>query len=148
MDGWIGWNSHLCLVPLLVGRTEAFRASSLTGRALTRRTRGTATRGRLTGTTRGTGDTLPRYSNNLKRERRGQGEGRQRGEREQEEKGWSRERKERYEEKVEKEENKGESWERKKKRGSRWELRRGERGWLKRRSWEGQRRSKIYIRFK
>lgn len=63
-------NSRRCWLPLLVGRSEALRASSLTGRDLTRRTRGTATRGCLTGTTRGTGDTgdtLPRYSNNLRR---------------------------------------------------------------------------------
>lgn len=60
------WNSRLCLLPLLVERTEAFRANSLTGRDLTRRTNGTPTRGRLTGTTRGTGDTRPRYSNNLR----------------------------------------------------------------------------------
>lgn len=60
-------NSRLCWLPLLVGSSEALRASSLTGRDLTRRTRGTATRGCLTGTTRGTGDTLPRYSNNLRR---------------------------------------------------------------------------------
>lgn len=60
-------NSRLCWLPLLVGRSEALRASSLTGRDLTRRTRGTATRGCLTGTTRGTGDTLPRYSNSLRR---------------------------------------------------------------------------------
>lgn len=65
-NGRIQWNSHLCLFPLLVGRTEALRVSSLTGRDLTRRTRGTASRRRLTGTTRGTGDTLPRYSNNLR----------------------------------------------------------------------------------
>jgi len=60
-------NSHLCL--LLVGRTEVLRASSLTGKDLTRRTRDTSTRGRLMGTTRGTGDTLPWYSNNLRREK-------------------------------------------------------------------------------
>lgn len=68
-------NSHLCLLPLLVGSTEAFRASSLTGRDLTRRTKGTATRGCLTGTTRGTGDTLPRYSNNLETRERGRSGG-------------------------------------------------------------------------
>ena len=61
------WNLHLGLL-LLVGRTEE-RASSLTGSDLTLRTRGKATRGRLTGKTRGTGDTRPRYSNNLVRER-------------------------------------------------------------------------------
>lgn len=67
-DSIIESDSHLCLLPLLVGRTEALHASSFTGKDLTRRTRGTATRGRLTGSTRGTGDTLPRNSNNLKRE--------------------------------------------------------------------------------
>lgn len=66
----LGVYSRLCLLPSLPGRMEALRASSLTGKDLTRRTRGAAAaaaaRGRLTGTARGTGDTLPRYSNSLK----------------------------------------------------------------------------------
>lgn len=98
------------MLPLLVERTEALRASSLTGRDLTRRTRGTATRGHLTGTTRGTGDTLPQYSNNLKRERqvgrdrKDRGEKRRRGRTEKEQ---------RNKEKVKKEENQVKCWDRK-----------------------------------
>lgn len=51
-------NLRLCLIEV-PGSTEDL-ASSLTGRALTLRTSGKATRGRLTGTTLGTGDTRPR----------------------------------------------------------------------------------------
>lgn len=60
-----GTHSHLSLPELLAMAADL--AKSLTGsEALTRRTRGMVTLGRFTGTTRGTGDTRPRYSKILR----------------------------------------------------------------------------------
>ncbi|TRY95309.1 hypothetical protein DNTS_009050, partial [Danionella cerebrum] len=58
-------NSRLFLTELLGRRPDLLR--SLTGKDLTLRTTGTATRERLTGTVLGTGDTLPRSAFNLQK---------------------------------------------------------------------------------
>lgn len=57
-------NLHFNLAELFAMAED--RAKSLTGIvAFTRRTKGMVTRGRFTGTTLGTGETRPRYSNSL-----------------------------------------------------------------------------------